>query len=46
MNESFVRLRNQIEVLLVQAQVNLSSVVSDLCAKAKSAFTLSAPPLQ
>jgi hypothetical protein len=33
MRESLVRLRNQIEVLLEQAQIKLSSVVSDLFGK-------------
>src|SRR5947207_3257952 len=33
MRESLVRLRNQVEVLLEQAQIKLSSVVSDLFGK-------------
>jgi hypothetical protein len=33
MCESLVRLRNQVEVLLEQAQIKLSSVVSDLFGK-------------
>jgi hypothetical protein len=33
MRESLVRLRNQVEVLLEQAQIKLSSVVSDLFCK-------------